>query len=142
MYAPQVDHLFPIMNKFRMQLEECQRVLEDRRPSGTGNPNASNVAILRVLQCTSQEMNNLVFVLRPLASAVMALTEYARYNGLTELQWYFDDLRDHVSTILDYVASMQVYVVGRVILLAFTAKTKDATTLPQKRKIKRTDDLF
>jgi len=100
----EVDRLFPIMNRFRLQLENVQKLLEDRGPT---NPNGHDIRILRVLQSTSQEMNNLLFVLRPLASTVASLTEHARHEGMTELQWHFNDLRDHIATILDYVASMQ-----------------------------------
>eukprot|EP00667_Euglena_gracilis_P004903 EG_transcript_4935 len=107
----EVDRLFPIMNRFRRQLEEVQQQLESKRPRGlVANPNASNARLLQVLQTTSQEMNNLLFVLRPLASTVAALTEYTKQRSMTELQWHFDDLRDHIATILDYVSSLQTWV--------------------------------
>jgi len=107
----EVDRLYPIMNRFRQQLEQAQELLESKRPRGiVANPNSSNAHVLHVVQITGQEMNNLLFVLRPLASTVAALTEYAKQRGMTELQWHFEDLRDHIATILDYVSSMQTWV--------------------------------
>lgn len=105
----EVDRLFPIMNRYRGQLERIQRALDSRRPIGTGDPNVHYARILRALQTTSQEMNNLLFVLRPLASSVASMTEHFRNLGMRELQWHFNDLRDHIATILDYTASMQAW---------------------------------
>eukprot|EP00667_Euglena_gracilis_P006734 EG_transcript_6797 len=106
----EVDRLFPLMNRYRAQLEAIQRALDNRRPKHrTGNPNVHYAKLLRALQTTSQEMNNLIFILRPLASSVASLTEHAKNLQMWELQWHFNDLRDHIATILDYVASMQAW---------------------------------
>jgi magnesium transporter len=105
----EVDRLYPMMNRFRMQLDKVRDLLCTERPK-TGGPNIAQqqyATIFRVIQTTLQEMNNLLFVLRPLASTVASLTEHARQRNMTELQWHYNDLRDHILTILDYVASLQ-----------------------------------
>ena len=101
-----------LLSSLRMQLDKVRDLLCTERPK-TGGPNIAQqqyATIFRVIQTTLQEMNNLLFVLRPLASTVASLTEHARQRNMTELQWHYNDLRDHILTILDYVASLQVYI--------------------------------